>query len=207
MASIDFDSVLDYLGAEGRYQTVLYYLLCIPATVPAAFLAFNQVFMSATPSHWCQIPELANLTVEDRKALGVPFDGKKYSECTMYHNVDYSQILPEGILNGNWSSDINSLSFPTADSTWPITKCLYGWEYDKAQYDATLVTEVIITIIIITITVEWTLLTYDIYSWILFATTIGYRRFVPPCSMWGPFSGICSLDGSLTSKETLVQFS
>ena len=38
MASIDFDSVLDFVGAEGRYQTVLYYLLCIPATVPAAFL-------------------------------------------------------------------------------------------------------------------------------------------------------------------------
>jgi len=43
MSDIDFDAVLDVLGAEGRYQTVLYYLLCIPATVPAAFVAFNQV--------------------------------------------------------------------------------------------------------------------------------------------------------------------
>ncbi len=79
MASIDFDSVLEYLGAEGRYQTVLYYLLCIPATVPAAFLAFNQVFLSATPGHWCKIPDLANLTLEHRKSLGIPFDGTKYS--------------------------------------------------------------------------------------------------------------------------------
>lgn len=142
MASIDFDSVLEYLGAEGRYQTVLYYLLCIPATIPAAFLAFNQVFLSATPSHWCHIPDLANLTEENRKALGIPFDGTKFSECTMYH-VDYSKIIPENILNGNWTIDKASI-LSLVNSTWPITECMYGWEYDKSQYDATLVTEVII---------------------------------------------------------------
>ena len=140
MASIDFDSVLEYLGAEGRYQTVLYYLLCIPATVPAAFLAFNQVFLSATPGHWCQIPALANLTLEHRKALGIPFDGTKYSACSMYH-VDYTQILPEAILTGNWPSN-KTLPLPAADTEWPVTSCLHGWEYDKTQYDATLVTEV-----------------------------------------------------------------
>ena len=43
MSAINFDDVLDVLGAEGRYQTVLYYLLCIPAAVPAAFIAFVQV--------------------------------------------------------------------------------------------------------------------------------------------------------------------
>ena len=142
MASIDFDSVLDYLGAEGRYQTVLYYLLCIPATVPAAFLAFNQVFLSATPVHWCRIPELENLTVDHRKSMGIPYDGTKYSSCSMYH-VDYSQVLSEVILAGNWPSN---MTFPlepaVADSTWPVTNCLHGWDYDKTQYDATLVTEV-----------------------------------------------------------------
>lgn len=140
MASINFDSVLESLGAEGRYQTVLYYLLCIPATIPAAFLAFNQVFLSATPGHWCQIPQLANLTIENRKALAIPFDGTKYSSCTMYH-VDYNQILPETILAGIWPAN-TSLSQPVVDSTWPVVNCLYGWEYDKTQYDATLVTEV-----------------------------------------------------------------
>ncbi len=61
----------------------------------------------------------------------------------MYH-VDYSQILPEMILSGNWPSN-KPLSSPVADSKWPITSCLYGWEYDKTQYDATLVTEVSLT--------------------------------------------------------------
>ena len=130
MASIDFDAVLDYLGAEGRYQTVLYYLLCIPATVPAAFLAFNQVFLSASPAHWCRVPELANLTLDERKSLAIPLMSEtgKYSECSMY-DVDFrAHLLSGGGLVG--------------DPQWPTIGCSQGWEYDTTQYDATLVTEV-----------------------------------------------------------------
>lgn len=43
MSSIDFDEVLLHVGEKGRYQNIMYYLLCIPATLPAAFLAFSQV--------------------------------------------------------------------------------------------------------------------------------------------------------------------
>lgn len=137
MASIDFDAVLDHLGAEGRYQTVLYYLLCIPATVPAAFLAFNQVFLSATPAHWCRVPQLSNLTLEQRKAVAIPLENGKYSECSMYA-VDFSQLLPEALLAGEWPSNE---TLP-ADPKWPVIPCSRGWEYDTSQYDATLVTEV-----------------------------------------------------------------
>lgn len=55
MASVDFDEVLSHVGERGRYQLVLYYLLCVPATLPAAFLAFSQIFVSATPDHWCRL--------------------------------------------------------------------------------------------------------------------------------------------------------
>lgn len=56
--SIDFDAMLPHIGEMGTYQLTLYLLMCIPATLPAAFLAFNQVFLSATPNHWCQVPSL-----------------------------------------------------------------------------------------------------------------------------------------------------
>ena len=56
--SVDFDAILAHVGEMGRYQLALYLLMCIPATLPAAFLAFNQVFLSATPSHWCKIDHL-----------------------------------------------------------------------------------------------------------------------------------------------------
>lgn len=48
MSTIDFDDVLVHVGEKGRYQNIMYYLLCIPATLPAAFLAFSQV--SLTPN-------------------------------------------------------------------------------------------------------------------------------------------------------------
>ena len=35
--------VLKHLGEWGPYQKTLYFMLCIPACLPAAFLAFNQV--------------------------------------------------------------------------------------------------------------------------------------------------------------------
>ena len=35
--------VLKHLGEWGPYQKFLFTLLCIPACLPAAFLAFNQV--------------------------------------------------------------------------------------------------------------------------------------------------------------------
>ena len=132
MSSIDFDAVLDSVGAEGRYQTVLYYLLCIPATIPAAFAAFNQVFLSASPAHWCAVPALSGLSQAQRKALAIPIEGEKYSECSMYH-VNYTGLLLK------MTSDNGSLA---ADPTWRVGPCLYGWEYDTSEYDATLVTEV-----------------------------------------------------------------
>ncbi len=40
--SVDLDAILPYVGEMGRYQAVFYLLMCVP-TMPAAFLAFNQV--------------------------------------------------------------------------------------------------------------------------------------------------------------------
>lgn len=54
MSSIDFDEVLVHVGERGRYQNLMYYLLCIPATLPAAFLAFSQVSADTVPFiAWC----------------------------------------------------------------------------------------------------------------------------------------------------------
>ena len=39
--SVDFDAILKDIGEMGRYQFVLYLMMCT-ATLPAAFLAFNQ---------------------------------------------------------------------------------------------------------------------------------------------------------------------
>ncbi|XP_051168668.1 organic cation transporter 1-like isoform X1 [Leptopilina boulardi] len=170
MSSIDFDEVLLHVGEKGRYQNIMYYLLCIPATLPAAFLAFSQVFVSASPDHWCKIPELDNLTsilsLEERKALSLPYrirsDGRKeYDRCTMY-DVNYTSIVESwldsflsndsqfesstssssSIISSNLIYPPNRLpSPPVSNPNWPVTKCRYGWDYDTRDYDSTLVTE------------------------------------------------------------------
>uniref|UniRef100_T1J273 Major facilitator superfamily (MFS) profile domain-containing protein n=1 Tax=Strigamia maritima TaxID=126957 RepID=T1J273_STRMM len=70
---MEFDDILPKLGQFGRYQKFVYFMLCIPASLPAVFLTFNQVFMSATPEHWCEIPELkdTNMTLQQRLNLSI----------------------------------------------------------------------------------------------------------------------------------------
>ncbi|XP_011637408.1 organic cation transporter 1-like [Pogonomyrmex barbatus] len=167
MSSIDFDEVLVHVGEKGRYQNIMYYLLCIPATLPAAFLAFSQVFVSASPEHWCRIPELENLTsdlmsLEQRKALSLPYsvksDGKRvYSKCQMY-DVNYTQIINSWLEDAYLPNTTDSSSLTTTSSSflpsttrlptppvsspdWPVVGCRYGWNYDTKDYDSTLVTE------------------------------------------------------------------
>ena len=46
LSEVNFNAyfqVLKHLGEWGPYQKFLFTLLCIPACLPAAFLAFNQV--------------------------------------------------------------------------------------------------------------------------------------------------------------------
>ena len=44
--SLAYFQVLKHLGEWGPYQKFLFTLLCIPACLPAAFLAFNQVLLN-----------------------------------------------------------------------------------------------------------------------------------------------------------------
>ena len=78
--SVDFDDILPHVGEMGRYQIGLYLLMCIPATIPPAFLAFNQVFLSATPTHWCREPHLY-------KYNEVCFDWYSNPRSILYENL------------------------------------------------------------------------------------------------------------------------
>lgn len=62
----DFDDLLPYVGEFGIYQKILF-LLMIPFAFFVSFVYFSQIFMTIVPEqHWCWVPELANLTVEER---------------------------------------------------------------------------------------------------------------------------------------------
>jgi len=132
--------VLKHLGEWGPYQRTLYFMLVVPACLPAAFLAFNQVFLSAEPEHWCRQPQLdqvaRDLDQAQRVHLGSPKSKEKegdneYSRCHMYKVDNWTTVYKE---NGD--------SWPDHPNTsWEVTACQHGWSYDRSEYRNTLVTE------------------------------------------------------------------
>ena len=138
--AVDFDDILPHIGEMGRYQMGFYLLMCIP-TIPAAFLAFNQVFLSAEPAHWCFVPDLADsgLNATQRRALSIPRkdlgsgleDVIVYERCLQY-DVNFTELKWRN--GGEWPEE--------ADRDWPKVTCQTGWEYDRSEYENTLVTEV-----------------------------------------------------------------
>ncbi|XP_055606825.1 organic cation transporter protein-like [Uranotaenia lowii] len=122
---VDFDDLLPHVGEFGRYQKILF-LLMIPFAFFVAFVYFAQIFITITPEqHWCWIPELEHLSVEERRALAIPVhfehgtefdDGTaSYSKCSMYA-VNYTEVLANNIKK--------------ADPSWPTQPCQHGWEYN-----------------------------------------------------------------------------
>lgn len=63
---LDFDDILPHVGEFGRYQKILFFLM-IPFAFFVAFVYFTQIFMTLVPErHWCRIPELDHLPVDQR---------------------------------------------------------------------------------------------------------------------------------------------
>lgn len=65
-ATLEFDDLLPHLGEFGIYQKLLF-LMMIPFAFFVAWVYFTQIFITINPEeHWCWIPELENITVEER---------------------------------------------------------------------------------------------------------------------------------------------
>lgn len=63
---MDFDDLLPHIGDFGLYQKILF-LLMIPFAFFVAFVYFSQIFMTLVPEeHWCRVPELEHLSLEER---------------------------------------------------------------------------------------------------------------------------------------------
>ncbi|XP_052860354.1 carcinine transporter [Anopheles cruzii] len=124
---VDFDDLLPHVGEFGRYQKILF-LLMIPFAFFVAFVYFSQIFITLVPEeHWCYVPELQHLSVEDRRALAIPVEesldfgptlegeATSYSKCSMYA-VNFTEVLA------------NNIRKP--DPSWPTQPCRHGWEYN-----------------------------------------------------------------------------
>ena len=64
--AFEFDDLLPQIGEFGIYQKILF-LMMIPFAFFVAWVYFTQIFITIVPEqHWCWVPELANLTIEER---------------------------------------------------------------------------------------------------------------------------------------------
>ncbi|XP_014665354.1 PREDICTED: organic cation transporter protein-like isoform X2 [Priapulus caudatus] len=129
--TLDFDDVLPHIGGWGKYQKLLFWLICVPAALPCAFHGFVQVFMNAIPPHWCHVPELAGFPLEAQKNLSLPYEEQLGelvpSQCNMY-DIDYVQLVRENV---TWVANVS----------WPKVPCTRGWRYEHKLYDETVTTE------------------------------------------------------------------
>ncbi|XP_026301780.1 organic cation transporter protein-like [Apis mellifera] len=124
---LDFDELLPYVGEFGLYQKILF-ILMIPFTSFVAWVYFSQIFITLIPEkYWCWVPELKNLTSNERLSLAIPLDHEGYSRCNMY-DVNYTLIL------------LNESYVP--NPLWPTKTCQHGWEFNYSDVPyATVATE------------------------------------------------------------------
>ena len=88
----------------------------------------------------CNTKTHGNITLRDMLKMSVPRKdlgpGRErilaYENCFQY-NISFNTVYPE---NEPWL-------WPTKPNTsWPVMYCADGWEYDRSEYENSLVTEV-----------------------------------------------------------------
>ncbi|CAH1130957.1 unnamed protein product [Ceutorhynchus assimilis] len=119
---MDLDDILPQIGEFGKYQKLMLWLICLPACFPCGFGAFNQLFMTDVPDYWCRVPELNNLTVEERKNWSIPKINNTFVQCQRYA-INYTELLRE--IDNGYQRDSNK-------TVWPIESCKDGYEYDTS---------------------------------------------------------------------------
>ncbi|CAH1998605.1 unnamed protein product [Acanthoscelides obtectus] len=119
---MDLDEVLPCVGEYGKYQKLVLWFILLPGVFPCGFHAYNQLFMAATPDHWCHVPELGHMEKESARNLSIPLqttlDGQlRFSKCNMY-NISYENYTKA------------SKNTVTAPNNAPTSSCKNGWYFD-----------------------------------------------------------------------------
>ncbi|PIC50435.1 hypothetical protein B9Z55_001332 [Caenorhabditis nigoni] len=113
----DFDYVLEQVGDYGTYQLVFFFIICLPASLPSAFSAFNIPFVVGNPPHSCRIPE--------GKEYLRPLTNDTVSFFFLWSYNNLGLLFGESALNGRID----------------LVPCQNGWVYDNSTYLDSLVTE------------------------------------------------------------------
>ncbi|KAJ8029167.1 Solute carrier family 22 member 9 [Holothuria leucospilota] len=137
-----FDGILKEIGEFGRFQIMVYTLVCIASAI-SAMVEFSQVFTSASVDHWCAVSEWSDEVDECQQkdqslylscmhqlrdaSIPLEEESERYSKCSRY-DTDYPQ---------NWYQ-----GYSARNNTNITGSCEDGWVYDRSQYKSSAVMEV-----------------------------------------------------------------
>ncbi len=115
---MELDHALRYLGNFGRYQILLFILLCINVGVFTALQLMGMVFVSYTPKpFYCTPPE--GFSVNETVPVILEDQGEEsYDSCHMYI-VEDDEIIIEN-----------------------VTGCQHGWDFETVHGEQSIVTDV-----------------------------------------------------------------
>lgn len=149
---LDFDSLLmSHVGEFGRYQKLLY--LCLALTALGVIIQnLIQVFTGAIPPHLCLTDNSSSYLNVEINTTTQYADLNKLTVTSMYlgldnlqykhHQGDHPQV--EQVTKTTKELDnIDSKCYlnSTFNEGSTVTYC-QKWEYDRSQYNSTIVTEV-----------------------------------------------------------------
>ncbi|KAE8752999.1 hypothetical protein FOCC_FOCC000345 [Frankliniella occidentalis] len=168
---MDLDEILPDVGEFGAYQQLLLWFVLLPGVLPCGFHAYNQLFMAASPPHWCHVPELdaLNISHEWARNLSIPAQdqGGGFSQCRMYRR-NYTRVAAAVEQALGQAADVLALeaalaALVPAAATWrdlvvddanqsvvmvepaddegATVPCAHGYAFDYSQYATTVVTE------------------------------------------------------------------
>uniref|UniRef100_A0A8C2ZUR3 Major facilitator superfamily (MFS) profile domain-containing protein n=1 Tax=Cyclopterus lumpus TaxID=8103 RepID=A0A8C2ZUR3_CYCLU len=122
----DYPDSVAFLGQWGRFQQVVFFLLCA-SIVPNGFGAFNLVFLTDAPGHRCSVPDVG--LTEDWRAAIIPV--QQLSRCSRFRLDVVRNLSAQGLVPGR---DVNLTDLEQEG-------CVDGWSYSRDVYQSTIVSE------------------------------------------------------------------
>uniref|UniRef100_A0A8C2ZUP0 Major facilitator superfamily (MFS) profile domain-containing protein n=1 Tax=Cyclopterus lumpus TaxID=8103 RepID=A0A8C2ZUP0_CYCLU len=123
----DYEDSVAFLGQWGRFQQVVFFLLC-SSILPNGFGGFSVVFLTDAPRHHCLVPEV-NLTQDWSNAV-IPIE-VQLSRCSRFRLDVVRNLSAQGLVPGR---DVNLTDLEQEG-------CVDGWSYSRDVYQSTIVSE------------------------------------------------------------------